>query len=60
MTSADNQKLLRIGKRQKPPLTKQYLVNWAVQKLLLRAEDRKLDRELGNPFDDRKNEQSRQ
>jgi hypothetical protein len=58
VTLADKQKLERIAKRQKPPLTKQYLVNWAVQKLLLRSQDKKLDRELVNLFDDNKNEQS--
>jgi len=50
LTPTDNQKLVRIAKRQRPPLTKQYLVHWAIQKMLIHTEDRKLDRELGNPL----------
>jgi hypothetical protein len=57
LTPTDNQKLVRIAKRQRPPLTKQYLVHWAIQKMLIHAEDRKLDRELGNPLQNEKNEQ---
>jgi hypothetical protein len=48
----DYQLLLRLAKKRRPPLTLQYLVEWAVQDLLRRVKDPKFSGELGNPTKD--------
>jgi len=50
LTKADYRKLLRIAKQHKPPLTQQYLISWAIQGLLDRADDPQLYLDLGNPL----------
>jgi hypothetical protein len=50
LSQADYQKLVAIGDRHRPRLTRQYLVNWAIQRLLDRATDPQLDLELGDPL----------
>ena len=46
----DYDALLALAKRHKPPLTLQYVVNFAVQRLLKQAEDPQLLLSLGDPL----------
>jgi hypothetical protein len=50
LTEADYKKLRAVAKKHRPPLTLQYLVSWSLQRLLERAGDPQLDRDLANPI----------
>lgn len=46
----DYEELLSLAGRHKPPLTLQYVVNYAVQRLLKEAKDPQLGLPLGDPL----------
>jgi hypothetical protein len=50
LSERDYRKLQRIANGHRPPFTLQYIVNWAIQGVLDRAEDPQLLLELGNPL----------
>ena len=50
LSERDYKRLQRIADAHRPPLTLQYIVNWALQGILDRAEDPQLMLELGNPL----------
>jgi len=50
MNEADYLRLKKIAEGHRPKFTLQYVVNWSIQKLLERADDKQLYMELGNPF----------
>lgn len=50
LTEADYERLKLIAEGHRPRFTLQYVVNWSIQKLLERAEDKQLYLELGNPL----------
>lgn len=52
LAEKDYQRLHSLAKKRRPPLTIQYLVEYAVQGLLRRAKDPKLSAELGNPTEE--------
>lgn len=49
LSEQDYKKLQGIAKSKRPPLTLQYVVNWGIQRIIDRAEDPQLMRELGSP-----------
>lgn len=50
LSERDYKKLKRIAHGHRPPFKLQYIVNWAIQGVLDRAEDPQLLLELGNPL----------
>lgn len=46
----DYEELLSLAGRHKPPLTLQYVVNYAIQRLLKDAKDPQLGLQLGDPL----------
>ena len=50
VSEIDYQALTEIAEKHRPPLSLQYLANWALQRLLERAADPQLYFELGNPL----------
>src|SRR5206468_2567748 len=50
LDEADYSRLRAIAKQHKPPLTLQYVVNYAIQRLLIEADDPQLRLELGSPL----------
>jgi hypothetical protein len=46
----DYEALVAVTKRHKPPLTLQYVVNFALQRFLKEAKDPQLLLQLGNPL----------
>jgi len=50
LNEADYERLKKIAEGHRPKFTLQYVVNWSIQKLLERADDRQLYLELGNPL----------
>lgn len=50
LSEQDYRKLQRIADEHRPPFSLQYIVNWAIQGVLDRAEDPQLLLELGNPL----------
>jgi hypothetical protein len=54
LTPEDHAALEKIARKHKPPLSLQYVVNWAVQALLERAEDPQLYLDLANPLENKK------
>ncbi len=52
LADRDYQSLVRLGKKHRPPLKLQYLVEYAVQELLQRMKDPELSAELGNPTEE--------
>jgi hypothetical protein len=50
LTEADYKRLKLIADGHRPKITLQYVVNYSIQKLLERAEDKQLYLELGNPL----------
>ena len=50
LDAADYGKLRALAKQHKPPLTLQYVVNYAIQRLLREADDPQLRLKLGSPL----------
>ena len=50
ISERDYKRLKRIADGHRPPFKLQYIVNWALQGVLDRAEDPQLLLELGNPL----------
>jgi hypothetical protein len=50
LAEGDYKKLQRIANGHRPPFSLQYIVNWAIQGVLDRADDPQLLLELGNPL----------
>ena len=50
VSEADYDALTALADEHRPPLSLQYLVNWAIQQLLERAADPQLSLDLGNPI----------
>jgi hypothetical protein len=50
LSNQDYRKLQRLANGHRPAFTLQYIVNWAIQGVLDRAEDPQLLLELGNPL----------
>jgi hypothetical protein len=50
LNEADYERLKMIAEAHRPKFTLQYVVNYSIQKLLERADDKQLYLELGNPL----------
>ncbi|HPC51858.1 MAG TPA: hypothetical protein PLV05_02025 [Verrucomicrobiota bacterium] len=50
VSGVDYRKLQRIAHSHRPAFSLQYIVNWAIQGVLDRADDPQLLLELGNPL----------
>ena len=50
LAEGDYKKLQRIANGHRPPFSLQFIVNWAIQGVLDRADDPQLLLELGNPL----------
>jgi hypothetical protein len=50
LSGRDYRRLQRIAYAHRPPFSLQYIVHWAIQGVLDRAEDPQLLLELGNPL----------
>ena len=50
LSKPDYKRLQQIAKGHRPRFTLQYIVNWAIQGILERAEDPQFMLELGNPL----------
>lgn len=50
LSEGDYRKLKRIVRGHRPPFSLQYIVNWAIQGVLDRADDPQLLLELGSPL----------
>jgi hypothetical protein len=48
----DYDALIALKDRHRPPLTLQYVINYAVQRLLREAKDPQLALKMGDPLDD--------
>jgi hypothetical protein len=54
LSGRDYKRLQRIANGHRPPFSLQYIVHWAIQGVLDRAEDPQLLLELGNPLSKRR------
>ena len=50
LSERDYRRLQRIANGHRPAFSLQYIVNWAIQGVLDRAEDPQLSLEMGNPL----------
>jgi hypothetical protein len=50
LNETDYERLKMIAEGHRPKFTLQYVVNYSIQKLLERADDKQLYLELGNPL----------
>ena len=54
----DYQKLKSIAKQRKPKLSMQYVVEYAIQEFLSKADDARLTPRVGNPIQNQRGERS--